>query len=179
MDDSLAVQTRVAQALFAFETTAYWRARRDGATAINMAGLQAAERDYEHALHLELEAVKRSHASLKPKPVAKEALARGKLWVRGTARLTAGIVVGIAWGAAGGCLLPHVVRSKTGNFALGVCCEGGVSDIKRAGALPAAALAAKREYQLHMELHRAHVVGYYGPRIPGEPTASLTPSPAS
>lgn len=174
MSDSLAVQTQMALGLYAYEAADYYRECRGPAQIVQTGELKAAERDYYQALNAEIAAVKSQSPNLHPKPLAKTTLRRAQLMLRGTARLTVGVVLGIAWCATGGCLMRKSDQSKTGNFALGICCEGGVSDIKRANAPASVGLAAKREYQLHMALQDAYVLGQYGP-LPA-PVASALPT---
>jgi hypothetical protein len=158
MAEILAENTHLARTLYAREIAKDLWAQETDPNCIAPSGLAMAENRYMSALRQEIQVIDCPRTSRGIRETTKDAAARARLAVRGTARVSAGIVIGIAWGAALGDVLTDRQINQLGDLALGTCYEGGRTDIKRAVSPRHEALSLKRCYQLYMEIRRASVL---------------------
>jgi hypothetical protein len=156
--DIFAEQTKIARITCARETAAYvWTSQSDP-NYLPSTRLELAEREYKQALICELEAFGCPRVKVQLKEFTSDAIERAGLLVRGTARVSSGVALGIMWGALCGYLLPEFRSEQFGDLALTKCYQGGLTDIERATSSRTSALSAKRFYQLHAEIQRAIIM---------------------
>ncbi|RYF18203.1 MAG: hypothetical protein EOO77_11240 [Oxalobacteraceae bacterium] len=131
-------------------------------TPASIATEDAYER-YKTALAAEISACQATPAPLRPNAAMKTSAERLRLWCRGGARLGAGIPLAIVWCVVGTCVVPEKARERFRNFALNMCCSGGVTDLKRANEYASKGVQHKRDYQFEQMLFNAYMIGHFGP----------------